>query len=556
MPPEIREAATVVLFREGPSGRELFWVRRSREVSMGGGFYAFPGGRVDAADAEIAASMGTDAPRISALRELFEETGVLFGNGLFSEGTDAVRRDLLSGKRSFGQLIRDHRITLHPDKLHASGRWITPPYLKVRFDARFFLAEVPHGQSPVVWPGELADGEWVRPADALARWSEGRALLHPPARHTLETLRDMGFPDCLARLREPPHMIEHVAQRIDFQRHIFVFPVRTPTLPPATHTNTYVVGAKELVVIDPGSPYPEEQQKLETFLRGLIAEGRTVREILLTHEHHDHVGGVTALRDALRVPVRAHRLTAERLERALDGFIEDGEVISLGGEGVPRLRAVHTPGHAKGHLCFFDERTGALITGDMVAGIGSIVIDPPEGNMSDYMASLRSLRALPVSALYPAHGPTIPDGPRKLDEYIAHREQRETQVFESLVRSGGRNAGTTRAARLHRRRPGPLSAGRSLAPGGAGEAGCGGQGVAHGRCVSACLIDLRRPPAAYFPMSARTTALAATRPKAPVTKPAVPSMRVRWSQVWKSFSLPGQTHKKPVPWSYESGSGL
>ncbi len=437
MPPEIREAATVVLFREGPCGRELFWVRRSREVSMGGGFYAFPGGRIDAADADLAALHGIEPARISALRELFEETGVLLGKGSFQGGIDAARRDLLEGRRTFAELLNDHRVVLAPEALHDAGRWVTPPYLKVRFDARFFLAEVPDDQHPVVWPGELADGEWVRPADALARWSNGRALLHPPARHALETLRDMGFPDCLPRLREPPHMIDHVAQRIDFQRHIFVFPVRTPTLPPATHTNTYVVGDRELVVIDPGSPYSDEQARLETFLRLLQAEGRVVREILLTHEHHDHIGGVTALRDAMKLPVRAHRITAERLDWPLNGFIEDRELIPLAGDDVPRLRAVHTPGHARGHLCFFDERTGALITGDMVAGIGSIVIDPPEGNMSDYMASLRALRSLPVSALYPAHGPTIPDGPRKLDEYIAHREQREAQVFDALVRSGG-----------------------------------------------------------------------------------------------------------------------
>jgi glyoxylase-like metal-dependent hydrolase (beta-lactamase superfamily II) len=243
-------------------------------------------------------------------------------------------------------------------------------------------------------------------------------------------------------MRAGPHLVDFVAQRIEFQKGILLAPVRTPTLPPATHTNCYIVGEEELVVIDPASPYEDEQQRLATLCEGLRADGRRFREILLTHHHQDHVGGASALREKLGIPIRAHAGTIDLLRDDLhiDGTIAPDELIELPGSIGLRLRAVFTPGHAPGHLCFLEERSGALITGDMVAGIGTIVVNPPEGDMAEYVASLHLLRGLPVNAIYPAHGPTIPDGYAKLDEYIAHRAAREAQVFAALEKAGASTA--------------------------------------------------------------------------------------------------------------------
>lgn len=435
----IRDASSVVLWREREGRRELFWVRRSREVSLGGGFYAFPGGRVDDADVTLAHRHREDPLKVAAARELFEEAGVLVADTAAPKAQrDEVRKALLAEAVTFEAALSSLEATLRWDRLVEAGRWLTPPFMKVRFDTRFYLFDATN-DAPEVWPGELASGEWITPAEALERWKQGRALLHPPALHFIRTLLDHTPSDALHALRNPPHMRGFVAERIEFQAGILLFPVRTPTLPPATHTNTYLVGRDELIVVDPASPYEEEQAALERFCRGLIADGRRIREIVLTHEHHDHVGGVESLRTALGVPVRAHKLTAERLEGRVrvDGLIEDGETWTLPGDPEIKLRAVFTPGHARGHLCFFEERSGALITGDMVAGIGTIVVDPPEGDMADYVASLRKLRHLPVNALFPAHGPAIPDGPRKLDEYLAHRAEREAQVRAALEKTGG-----------------------------------------------------------------------------------------------------------------------
>jgi glyoxylase-like metal-dependent hydrolase (beta-lactamase superfamily II) len=109
-------------------------------------------------------------------------------------------------------------------------------------------------------------------------------------------------------------------------------------------------------------------------------------------------------------------------------LVEDGEVVH-------GARAIHTPGHAEGHLCF--EVGGATIAGDMVAGLGTILIDPSEGDMGQYLASLERLLARPAGALLPAHGPMIPDGPAKLSEYLAHRRMREARVVAALGSGAG-----------------------------------------------------------------------------------------------------------------------
>ncbi len=203
---------------------------------------------------------------------------------------------------------------------------------------------------------------------------------------------------------------------------IRVVALRTPTLPPATHTNIYLVGpdAGPVAVVDPGSPYPDQQAALLAILAGI-----DVACVLLTHHHGDHVGGAVALAAARGVPVAAHRLTAERLA----GWVEVTQLVD-DGDLVNGARAIHTPGHAAGHLCF--AVGGAVIAGDMVAGLGTILIDPDEGDMGSYLASLEALLAEPPGPLLPAHGPTIADGPAKLREYLAHRRMREARVLAGL----------------------------------------------------------------------------------------------------------------------------
>lgn len=426
-----RHASAVILWREGAAGREVFWVRRGASLRFAGGFYAFPGGKVDAADARVPVdgALGNEAAQwVSAARELFEETGVLLATGaqrLSADERAEARLGVLEQRLLFNDFLASNGLSLESSIFTPAGRWVTPPFAPVRFDAHFFLAQLPEGQSAQVWPGELSDGEWIRCEDALAAWREGRVLLHPPSRWVMECLAAAAPPHCLPALLSPPHCVAHVSTRVDFQEHVCVVPLRTPTLPPATHTNTYVVGARELVLVDPGSGEPDELARLFAVLESFAQEGRRVTQLWLTHHHADHVGGLAACVERFGVPVLAHPETASRL--GLPCVPVDEGALLLG-----RWRVLHTPGHARGHLCFFDENTRAALVGDLVSTVSTVVIDPPEGDMAEYLRQLARLRSLAPRTLYPAHGQPAVDAVGKLDEYLAHRAVREAKIVMAL----------------------------------------------------------------------------------------------------------------------------
>ncbi len=213
---------------------------------------------------------------------------------------------------------------------------------------------------------------------------------------------------------------------------IWRFEVRTPTLPPATHTNVYIVGEGDLVVVDPASPYPEERSALAHAIATRTTRGERVAAIFLTHQHVDHVSGAAALQRATGAPILAHAETARRLQGriAVDATIEEGARLPAGGR---ELEAIFTPGHAPGHLCLLDRGSGALLCGDMVASVGTILIDAEDdGDMAVYLDSLARMRTLSPRCLLPAHGPPIWNADEHLAFYIAHRLQREGKVLAAL----------------------------------------------------------------------------------------------------------------------------
>ncbi|HWP44563.1 MAG TPA: NUDIX domain-containing protein, partial [Blastocatellia bacterium] len=167
-----KDAAAIILLKD-KADPKMYWIKRNPRLMFMGGFHAFPGGQLDKEDSSVEVSNcdGDDhrAMRACAVREFFEEAGVLFARGVerySPEQVAAWRRALATGSKRFRDLLAENELEIDGSSLVPAGRWVTPPFAPRRFDTWFFIAWLPERQEPLVEAGELESGEWIRPADA------------------------------------------------------------------------------------------------------------------------------------------------------------------------------------------------------------------------------------------------------------------------------------------------------------------------------------------------------------------------------------------------------
>ena len=212
------------------------------------------------------------------------------------------------------------------------------------------------------------------------------------------------------------------------------FAARTPTLPPATHTNSYALGGRDVLLVEPATPFEDEQRAWIDWARSLPSTGRRPIAIFATHYHPDHIGGLDALSLALGLPVWAHAETSRRIgEDKVDRRLTDGETLVLDGPSPQSWRVLETPGHAWGHLCLWEQTSRVVVVGDMVASEGTIVIAPGDGDMRLYLEQLARLSNLNAILALPAHGDPITDPNALFQRYIAHRLAREAKVLAAVA---------------------------------------------------------------------------------------------------------------------------
>lgn len=488
----MRQAASVLLLRDRPAPEGGVAVLMLRRAERGGDFRSgaavFPGGVLDPRDRlahsvvdgwdDPAASARLGVPAggldyvVAAVRECFEEVGVLCatGSALVHEAAHGHwRTPLQDGRASLAEACAALGVRVPVAEWAYLAHWVTPPGMPRRFDTRFFVAPAPADQEPVADAGEAQDAFWRTPAEALD--PDSGLVLLPVTRALLEWLaphRTVAAALAAARAqREIPCVMPRRA-RIGDRGTILLpgapaydevawldpdgegtvqgalhpgLPVRlTPRLIRVTAdnpgimtgagTNSYLVGDPDTnrwTVVDPGPDDPRHLDALRHAAPGPI------ERILLTHTHPDHMDGTLPLARATGAPVWGFRAGA--VVSGTDVPYKElfgGELIPIG--AATTVRTLHTPGHAEDHLAFLVEEEGILLAGDLVMQGGTVVIDPPEGDLGAYLRSLEQLAASGVVMVAPGHGFLMGSPPQLFRGVIAHRMARESVIIKTIKR--------------------------------------------------------------------------------------------------------------------------
>jgi glyoxylase-like metal-dependent hydrolase (beta-lactamase superfamily II)/8-oxo-dGTP pyrophosphatase MutT (NUDIX family) len=482
-----RPAATVLLLRDSQHGLELLMTRRSATASFAPGAYVFPGGTIDAADAQshdVAARRATQDDKhltqaIAAIRESFEELGILLAR--HADGRPANRDDIAAIDRHgpLAAQCRERGLLLAADEVYVLAHWITDRDLPRRFDVPFLVARMPDGQTPVADEAEQFEPVWVRPADALERHKAGTFFMIFPTIRTLERLAKFDSTSAVLRAcasekplwtscpragllngvemrymeHEMPYgelalvspdgqIVHHLDWRTDdaaqLLKNVTRITAPNPGVMTGPGTNSYLVGdpVTGYIAIDPG---PNEPEHIERIWR---TAGGNIRMIVCTHSHPDHSPGARPLQalcankpPILGLPSLPTARPSSEFEP--DRALADGEALKVEGGGLTHsLKVIYTPGHAANHLCLVLLEDGLLFSGDHVLNGSTTVVDPPDGDMTAYIDSLDVLMAAcdthGIEFILPAHGHVLGFAKQAIAHLKTHRLQRESKVIAAM----------------------------------------------------------------------------------------------------------------------------
>lgn len=402
------DAVTALLMHQG----QLLMVHRADALKSFAGFWAFPGGKVDAEDRAVstpAAWCPSLPPALAAAlaRELHEETTVLIATpGLVQ------RCDLL-------------------------GTATTPAMMPVRFATRFYRLDLNHQPTVVHCPQELAAARWASPQEWLAEYHAGRLLLAPP---TLDALQQLAAdPECRAFTNFEDDRLPDEAPAlrcIEPLHGLYQIAVRSHTLPPATHTNAWLFGDRYKVLVDPSPNSPEEYQRLKNLIDRI-----GIDEIFLTHHHPDHRQYANELAQHYDLPLSMSEDCVKRINTLQPGWFGSLTTVRTYAEGdvITRwlgkpVRVLSVPGHDQGQLALMPDSREWCLAGDLFQGVGTVVISAPEGHMGRYFASLQRIIDLQPAVILPSHGQAC-GGTHRLEETLAHRKMREATILTLHRRS-------------------------------------------------------------------------------------------------------------------------
>ncbi len=372
------------------------------------GYTAFPGGKIDAGD-----SKGESAhPAMS------------------SEHSQALNRELAE---ELDWSLVDALAAGEIQHISQLGTADAPDFAPVKTSTTFYRITLDKPVQFNVDANEASGGEWLPIAVWQQRYDDGLLLLAPP---TLAALRELGSkPDSqqLATLQFSYDSEREVAL-IEPLPGLRILPVRSNTLPPATHTNCFVLGdeAGKRIAVDPSPADDAELQRLFNTLQPLGIEA-----IFITHHHGDHNERADVLARMMNLPLRMSTYTDKRLRTAKPEFFEgvavqhchDGET-QCHWQDKP-VQSIAVPGHDEGQMALapIGENPPWCIVGDLIQGVGTVVIAPPEGNMATYFNTMLAMIARNPTVIVPSHGFAM-GGTFRLQATLDHRSAREQDILK------------------------------------------------------------------------------------------------------------------------------
>ena len=378
-----RSAATVVLIRPGAAGVDVLLTSRPSSMAFAADAHVFPGGRVDVDDAEPSllsrAGVGATDREIAAIRELFEEAGVLLATGGSAEDRRGARSRLVRGETTFRAVAEALDLRLHTEALVPLSRWVTPAGMPRRFDARFFVAELPADAEVTIEGGEVVEAAWFTPRAALDAMSRGELSMWLPTSSTLQQLEYVRSIDDVRSRLAPGSPSQVVVDEVT--QSIVRIEMPSGGGVDGQPINGYLVGdSAGFVLVDPGDPTGPGLDRA-------VAEARrrngSIEAICLTQCSPDHAAGAEALREQLGVPVfvgpgGGHDLPYPTTE------IDGGTVLEW-------LEVIATPGPSPEHLAFVVDGRSVL-SGDLDGPRGARSILGPTDEAA-WRASNGRLRA-------------------------------------------------------------------------------------------------------------------------------------------------------------------
>ena len=443
-----RQSVSILLTRDGEKGVEVLLAHRIPTLRAFADFWSLPGGGIRDFDHDVGKELSSlidvesewKGTMAAILRETAEEVGLAIGDTTVERVSMKLRHSIIESPENWATAVNSHQIPASNKMIRHIGTRTTPPFAPLRFCNRFMHAHIPPGSpEPELLDigSEFDELLWISPNDAISIWEAGNMLTAPPI---VTLLRDVAKSlnnnnqDIIAAIDELSQSAPSGEHRIELAPGIECVPIRTQTLPPATHTNCFILGEKggERIVVDPAARTDDEIDYLQRRINAIFEDGGEILATVFTHRHQDHIGDLTRIEEIYSAPIWCTKETLEAIPNSeTNRILDDGDTLSLNGpSGCVDWKVHLTPGHCPGHICLATNRY--VVSGDLAVMVGTILIPSSDGDMDDYIQSLRRIRDLNPSMLFPAHGPFTHQPAKLLDRYISHREGRHNRILEAL----------------------------------------------------------------------------------------------------------------------------